>query len=117
VERGEDGHWVGTLRGSTNVRTRARTLESLHERIPSAIATAGEPKGEVRYQYPREYWRHFIAANSAKRKLSEARHSQDEALAVIADAARELKNLGLSVRDVAELIGFSHQRVQQLVGD
>ncbi|HTP27810.1 MAG TPA: helix-turn-helix transcriptional regulator [Anaeromyxobacteraceae bacterium] len=38
-----------------------------------------------------------------------------EALESTATAVREMrKRLGLSVRDIADLLGISHQRVQQL---
>jgi len=41
--------------------------------------------------------------------------AQVEAQETTATAVRKVRNrLGLSVRDIAELLGISHQRVQQL---
>ena len=52
-------------------------------------------------------------------RASKARHDADRAGAraqeQVASAAKALTDLGLSRRDAAELLGLSHQRIQQLV--
>lgn len=52
-------------------------------------------------------------------RVSKARHDADRAGAraqeQVASAAKALTDLGLSRRDAAELLGLSHQRIQQLV--
>ena len=52
-------------------------------------------------------------------RASKARHDADRAgvraQEQVARAAKALTDLGLSRRDAAELLGLSHQRIQQLV--
>jgi DNA-binding transcriptional regulator YiaG len=57
--------------------------------------------------------RKVVASATTARSTLEA--VQPEAQESTAPAARELrKRLSLSIRDVADLLGISHQRVQQL---
>jgi len=51
-------------------------------------------------------------SNRARREAERASARAQQQLAI---AAIELTELGLSRRDVAELLGLSHQRVQQIV--
>jgi hypothetical protein len=55
---------------------------------------------------------------SAKAIRQKAVRAQEEAQTALASAAKELTNtFGLSVRDTADLMGLSHQRIQQLVAE
>ena len=64
---------------------------------------------------PADARRALDRARADRRRLeAEAKRAQ----ATTAAAVRKLiKSLGLSVRDAGELLGISHQRVQQLVHD
>jgi len=119
IGKDERDHWLGRVEGLPEVDARGRSLASVHQHILKAITKATgvrPPPGTVTHRYPNPYWQHIIAANRARRKLSEARRMTDEALATIGAAARGLSALGLSVRDIAELLEVSHQRIQQIVG-
>lgn len=67
---------------------------SIEDRVPLAIASVTKRADRARRE--------------AERAVARAREE-------VARAARELADLGLSRRDSAELLGVSHQRVQQLV--
>jgi predicted RNase H-like HicB family nuclease len=117
---------VTTLRG---VHTHARTLASLRTYLQDAIALwleverldAGDPEPHVdrsdilvefRVKLPAQVRR---ATDSALRRRDRARSAEAEAAAATRDAARALVDVGLSRRDAAELLGLSHQRVDQLL--
>ena len=54
-------------------------------------------------------------ASRAVRARDAAQRAGEKAQAEVAEAARALTDLGISRRDAGELLGLSHQRVQQLV--
>jgi transposase-like protein len=56
-----------------------------------------------------------IAAVSVSKARHDAAKSAKAAGTATAKAARRLDRVGLSRRDTAEVLGISHQRVQQLL--
>ena len=129
VERDESGNWLASVPALRCVHTHARTLASLRRYLQDAIALwlevglldAGEPDPhvdrdsitvELRVKLPARVRR---ITDTARRRRERARGAEAEAAAATRDAARALVESGLSRRDAAEVLGLSHQRVDQLL--
>ena len=129
VERDVSGNWIATVPTLRGVHTHARSLASLRTYLQDAIALwleverldAGErdphvDRGDIVVEFqvklPSQARR---ATDSALRRRDRARSAEAEAAAATRDAARALVNVGLSRRDAAEVLGLSHQRVDQLL--
>ena len=65
-----------------------------------------------RFELPKEALK-AVERTAEARKRAEA--EQVHAQSVVREAARRLAKLGVSLRDAGELLGLSHQRVQQLL--
>jgi predicted RNase H-like HicB family nuclease len=114
----EDGRtWLVQIReippchtdGSSVAQARRRVREAL--RLFVRDADTAELVDDI--QLPDEIEARVNAANDARaRAAAEQRRAQE----ATTTAARDLVDrLGLSVRDAAQLLGLSHQRVQQLL--
>jgi predicted RNase H-like HicB family nuclease len=129
VERDHSGTWIASVPALRGVHTYARTLTSLRVHLQDAIALwlevelqdAGEPNPRVDRQAVHVDLRVNLpaaarrAADAAVRCREQARSAEAEAAAASRAAARALVDSGLSRRDAAEVLGLSHQRVQQLL--
>jgi predicted RNase H-like HicB family nuclease len=117
VERDESGAWIARVPRVPGCHTHGRTLEEARRRIREALALWVEDAASVELM---EDVRLPTAAREAIRRSSRARKAAEvkriDAQAATAEAAQALVgDLQLSVRDAGELLGLSHQRVQQLV--
>ena len=117
-ERDEAGWWIAEVQGVAGVNSDGRTVADARRRVREALALAvGDQAAEAAefiddVKLPSEARKVVARATAARSKLDAV---QVEAQETTATAVRELrKRLGLSVRDIAELLGISHQRVQQL---
>lgn len=118
LERDESGAWIAWVPRVGGCHTYGRTLEQARRRIREALglwiddANTAELVEDVRL--PAEA-RDAIRRSRRARKAAE--EGRVEAQAATREAARALvSELHLGVRDAGELLGLSHQRVQQLVG-
>lgn len=117
-ERDEDGFWLVELVEEPRVHTYGRTLAKAREHIRDAAALwfeiapdAFALSEDVRLPKPIK-----ASVERARKERAKAQAVQEEAAGATREAARALVEQGqLSVRDAADLLGLSHQRVQQLL--
>lgn len=120
-ELDESGNWIAQVTEFPQVHTFGRTLGKAREYLVDALALWLELpidslRGSIEFQpvtLPASVQNIVYEANAAKAMADAATEAVGElmsaaALALTADAR-------LSLRDAAELLGVSHQRVQQLV--
>ena len=117
LERDESGAWIARVPRVPGCHTYGRTLEQARRRIREALALwiedadVAELVEDVRLPAAA---REAIRRSRRARSVAEARRL--DAQAATAEAAQALvEELHLGVRDAGELLGLSHQRVQQLV--
>ena len=117
-DRDDDGYWLVELEEEPRVHTYGRTLAKAREHIVDATALWFEVAPEdlnvvedVRLPAPVK-----AALELARKEREHAQAAQEAAAGATRDAARALVKDGrLSVRDAADVLGLSHQRVQQLL--
>lgn len=119
-ERDESGWWVAQVKEAPAAITQGRTIAEARRRIREALALAldSDEKAEKAkliddVKLPADARRALDSARAARKRLEvEAEHAQARTAVAV---WKLIKKLGLSVRDAGELLGISHQRVQQLV--
>ncbi|MBI4259862.1 MAG: type II toxin-antitoxin system HicB family antitoxin [Actinobacteria bacterium] len=117
VRRDETGAWIADVPDVPGCHSYGRTLRQVRTRIREALALwvddAESAELDWRVHLPAEARGELRAAHTSRERASQA---QEEAQARVASAAQELVGrFGLSLRDAAELMGLSHQRVQQVL--
>ena len=117
LERDETGAWLARVPSVPGCHTYGRTLEQARRRIREALElwVGDAPSSELRFdiRLPAGIREELRGVWTARKRSALA---QREASDAVSRAARDLtERLGLSLRDAAELLEISHQRVQQLV--
>ncbi len=116
----EDGHWLADVPGLAGAHTYARSLPALDQAVREVVVLAADLPDEAMPGLALEYdYRTGDAELDATAlEVRQLRRRADELAAAAAartgQAAAELVARGLSVRDVAALLGISPQRVSQL---
>jgi predicted RNase H-like HicB family nuclease len=112
----ESDAWLVHIKGIDGCQTYGRTLRQAEARILEALALwlDREPEGLViSPRWPEDLVE--IASEVLEARDTAAATAQ-KAGATTAKAAKKLDRMGLSRRDAADVLGISHQRVQQLLG-
>jgi predicted RNase H-like HicB family nuclease len=116
-ERDEGGAWLARVPSVRGAHTHGRTLDQARRRIREALelwvddADSAELVEEIRLPA-----RVQKAIRNSRELRSRADRERERAREETREAARALvEELDLGLRDAAELLGLSHQRVQQLV--
>ena len=117
-ERDEEGFWLVELIEEPRVHTYGRTLAKAREHIRDATALWFEVAPDafiltedIRLPKPVK-----ATVDRARKERAKAQAVQEVAAGATRAAARALVEEGrLSVRDAADILGLSHQRVQQLL--
>jgi predicted RNase H-like HicB family nuclease len=111
----ESDDWLVHIKGIPGCHTYGRTLRQAEDRVREALAAwlDRDPGGlEITHEWPPDLTE--IAAKVAKVRDDAASSAQRAGIATAA-AAKKLDRMGLSRRDAAEVLGISHQRVQQIL--
>ena len=116
----EDGRWLADVPSLQGAHTYARSLPALDQAVREVVVLAADLPDEAMPSLMLEYEYHTgdPSLDAATQEVRRLRRQADEVAAAAAartsQAAVELVSRGLSVRDVAALLGISPQRVSQL---
>jgi len=111
----ESDAWLVHVKTIPECHTYGRTLRQAEARIREALALwlDRDPEGlEITAEWPPELIEVATKVSCARREAAEA---ATVAGATTTKAAKKLDRMGLSRRDTADVLGVSHQRVQQLL--
>jgi predicted RNase H-like HicB family nuclease len=114
-ERDPDDAWNVWIKGLDGCQTYGRSLRQARARIREALAAWLDCEPDtltIRDELPASV---ASIADRVARARRQAEDAGTRAQRDTAEAVRRLTDLGLSRRDAAELLGLSHQRVQQLL--
>lgn len=115
-----DGYnWVATVAGMPGAVTQAKRLELVAERVVEVVKLmTGDSIG------PDQVVLHTHLARNLDDGADEIRRLREELGAIQATLAtkqprliKALRRQGLTVRDIGTIVGVSHQRVQQVLGE
>lgn len=115
--RDPDGWWLATVPAVPGCHTQGRSLAQARERIKEALAVSldstDEPEVLEELKLPK---RIKVSIFYARRAREAAETAQQKACALNAKAAQALtESWGVSLRDAADLLDLSHQRVAQIL--
>jgi predicted RNase H-like HicB family nuclease len=117
LEREKDSRWTVELEEEPRVHTWGKTVEQSLARVREAAALWFQTD-----EHDIELVPHPVLPKAAGRTVEQARQAREQArdadrLAIerTRKAAAALTRRGISMRDVAAILGISHQRVHQLL--
>ncbi|MEY4993604.1 MAG: hypothetical protein RIS82_726 [Actinomycetota bacterium] len=113
-ERQEDG-WLIAVPELGNFKTTAKRLDKATEQIKLlAEQTTGESKCDIVVKVEAVMPGIICDIEAAQAKMREATRLQEEASNEIRDVVGRMRDRGLTMRDIAVLLGVTPQRVAQL---
>lgn len=116
-ERDDTGWWVATVRELSGCHTQGRTIDQARSRIREAMGLfIQKPRIENIVDHivlPGKFQSTINHLNEARKQAKIASDKLQQSSATAAVVLTQ--NLGVSMRDAAELLGISHQRIHQLV--
>ncbi len=117
IERDKAGFWVASVREVKGCHSQGRSIQQARERIREALGLFVENADRAELvdhvKLPREARALVGMTKAAREKASAAAETaQESTQKTVLFLARHQK---MSVRDVGDLLGLSHQRVQQLL--
>lgn len=116
-ERDESGAWLARIPSIRGCHTYGRTLEQARGRLREALGLwVARPEQAVIKEEIRLPTDLRAAIQRSRRTRERAEREREYAQEETRAAAEALVDEGVSLRDAGELLGLSHQRVQQIVG-
>ena len=120
AERTQDG-WCAEVPGPEGFTVNARRLDQCKDMVVERIKTLAEQKGDLAVcdiviKVEAELPGIICDLEAAKVKMLEAQKLQEEASSEIRAVVSRMRDEGLTMRDIAVLLGVSPQRVAQLIG-
>jgi len=113
-ERQDDG-WLIAVPELDNFRTTAKRLDKATEQIKAlAENITGESKCDIVVKVEAVMPGIICDIEAAQQKMADATRLQEEASAEIRDVVGRMRDRGLTMRDIAVLLGVTPQRVAQL---
>jgi predicted RNase H-like HicB family nuclease len=116
-ERDESGAWLARVPSVRGCHTYGRTLDQARRRIREALSLwvddADKAEFDEEVRLPTHVRRAINASRVRRREADAKRAAAQEATARA--ARRLIDDCHIGLRDAAELLGLSHQRVQQLL--
>ena len=113
-ERSADG-WIVDVPSFNNFKTTAKRLDKATEQIKIlAEAATGESKCDIVVKVEAIMPGIICDLEAAQEKSREAMRLQEESSAEIRDVVSRMRDEGLTMRDIAVLLGVTPQRVAQL---
>lgn len=114
VERQDDG-WLIAVPELDNYKTTVKRLDKGTEMVKTlAEKVTGESKCDIVVKVEAVMPGIICDIESAQAKMREATRLQEEASNEIRDAVARMRDRGLTMRDIAILLGVTPQRVAQL---
>ena len=116
-ERDEDAWWVASAKENAGCHTQGRSISQARQRFLESLGLFVDKPDRIilveDIRLPAAAQR-LVDASAEARAEADQRAMRAQASTIV--AAQTLnRDLELSVRDVSELLGISHQRVQQLL--
>jgi predicted RNase H-like HicB family nuclease len=111
----DDNVWLVHIKGVEGCQTYGRTIRQAGSRIREALAAWLDREPDtlvITPEMPRDI---AVLASAVSQARMEAEQAGTTAQESTVSAVRQLTDMGLSRRDTADLLGISHQRVQQLL--
>lgn len=115
-ERSSDG-WNIEVPALDNLRTSTKRLDKVRDHVLELAKNHPSAEGncEIVVNIVAKMPGIICDIESAQEKMREATRLQEEASAEIRDVVSRMRNEGLTMRDIAVLLGVTPQRVAQLV--
>jgi predicted RNase H-like HicB family nuclease len=115
-ERDAGGWWVASVPSVAGCHTQGRTLAQARERLKEALAASVEgdlPEVIEKLRLPKDA---LVVLRDFKSSREAAAGAAERAAALTQRAAVVLtRDVHVSLRDAAELLGLSHQRIAQIL--
>jgi len=111
----DESVWLVHIKDLEGCQTYGRTIRQAAARIREALAAWLNKNPEelvITSELPREV---ALLASKVSQARDDAERAGSKAQEATIEAARRLAEMGVSRRDAADLLGISHQRVQQLL--
>ena len=119
IERDESGAWIATVAGVPGAHTYGSSLRQVRRRSREALSLwvddADDADIEFELHLPRDtrtaLRRVFLARKATTRAAKESSTATNDVAVFL------VRDCNLSLRDAAELLGLSHQRLQQVLAE